>query len=68
MSDKKEIEDKEVQDFLKFMEIADNAIKERGKIYKFKCPICGEEARGIKNTYNGHLWAQCENCKMNVIQ
>lgn len=68
MSSKNEIEDKEIQDLLKFMKVADSEIKERGKFYKFKCPICGEEASGIKNTYNRHLWAQCKKCKMNVIQ
>ena len=66
--DKEEIEDKEIQDFLKFMTVADNEIKERGKIYKFTCPLCNGEAEGIKNTYNGDLWAKCEKCEMNVIQ
>ena len=63
-----EIKDKEIQDFLKFMTVAGKEVKEKGKIYKFKCPLCGGNAEGIKNTYNGHLWAQCEKCKMNVIQ
>lgn len=43
MSDKKEIEDKEVQDFLKFMEIADNAIKEREKFISSNALYVGKK-------------------------
>ena len=63
-----EIEDKEIQDFLKFMEIASKTCEEKGKQYDFTCPICGGKAQAIKNTYNGHLWAKCEKCEMNAIQ
>ena len=48
MSKKDEIEDKEIQDFLKFMKVADSEVKEKGKIYKFTCPLCGRKSRGNK--------------------
>lgn len=68
MSKADEIEDKEVEEFLKFMKVANDACIEKGKMYEFECPICKEKANAIKNTYNGHLWAKCDNCDMNVIQ
>lgn len=63
-----EIEDKEIEDFLEFFEIANDTVKERGKEYKFECPVCKGVAEGFKSTYNGHLWAKCEKCNMNVIE
>ncbi len=58
----------EKDDFLKFLEVANETIKEKGKIYKFRCPLCGNEAEGSKNTYNGHLFAKCKNCDMQIIE
>lgn len=68
MSKADEIEDKEIGDFLNFMEVAYDNCQERGKIYEFECPICKGKAKAIKSNYNGHLWAQCKGCDMNVIQ
>jgi hypothetical protein len=68
MSKADEIEDKEVKEFLKFIEVANDICKERGKEYKFECPICKGNAHAIKSDYNGHLWAKCEKCDMNVQQ
>ena len=68
MSEADKKEDKEIEDFLKFLEVANNTCKEKGKHYEFICPLCGNKAQGIRNTYNGHLWAKCSNCDMNVIQ
>lgn len=62
------MEDKEIQDFLKFLKIANETCKEKGKHYEFTCPICGCKAIAIKNTYNGHLRAKCEGCNMLIIQ
>lgn len=61
-------EDKEIKDFLEFIKVASDTCKEKGKHYEFICPICGKKAEGIRNTYNGHLWAKCKNCDMSVIQ
>ena len=63
-----DLSDKEIEDFLKFLEVANNTCKEKGKHYEFICRLCGNKAQRIRNTYNGHLWAKCSNCDMNVIQ
>ena len=68
MSKADEIKDEEIKDFLKFLKVADDTVKEKGKEYEFECPICKGKARGIKSTYNGHLWAKCEKCDMNIIE
>lgn len=68
MSKADEIEDIEIEEFFKFMKVADDICKERGKMYEFECPICKSKATAIKSSYNGHLWAKCENCDMNVSQ
>lgn len=62
------IEDKEIEEFLKYLEVANEVAKEKGKEYEFECPICKGKAIAIKNTYNGHLWSKCEKCDMTVIQ
>ncbi len=63
-----EIDDKEIEDFLKFLKVANETIKEKGKMYEFECPLCGDKAEGIKNTYNGHLFAKCKNCNMQIME
>ena len=63
-----EIEDKEIKDFLKFLEVANDIVKEKGKEYQLKCPLCRGNAKAYKSTYNGHLWAKCEKCDMNIIE
>lgn len=63
-----EIEDTEKEDFLKYLKVANEVAKERGKQYKFKCPLCGGEATSSRNDYNGHLWSKCEKCDMRIIQ
>lgn len=63
-----DIEDKEIEEFLKFMKTASDICTEKGKMYEFECPLCKGKANAIKNTYNGHLWAKCDSCDMNVIQ
>lgn len=68
MSKADEIEDKEIEDFLKFLEVASKACEKKGKQYEFECPLCKGTAQGFKNTYNGHLWAKCEKCDMNIIE
>ena len=68
MSEADKIDDKEIEEFLKFLKVADEVCKEKGKMYDFKCPLCSGNAKAIKNTYNGHLWSKCENCDINVIQ
>lgn len=63
-----EIEDKEIEDFLKFLKVASDIAKEKGKEYEFECPLCKGKANAFRNTYNGHLWAKCEKCEINVIE
>ena len=64
----KEIEDKEINNFLKFLEVANQTIKEKGKIYEFECPLCGSKAECSRSIYNGHLFAKCKNCDMQIIE
>lgn len=68
MSKADEIENEEIEDFINFLQVADNICEEKGKTYEFDCPICKGKAKAIKNTYNGHLWASCESCNMKLIQ
>lgn len=68
MSKADEIEDKEIEEFLNFMKVANDVCKEKGKMYEFECPTCKEKANAIKNKYNGHLWAKCDSCDMSVIR
>lgn len=68
MSKTDEIKDKDIEDFLKFLKVANNVVKEKGKIYEFECPLCQGKAEAIKNTYNGHLWSKCKKCNMNIIE
>lgn len=68
MSKADEIEDKEIEEFLSFMSVANKQCEEKGRVYEFECPICKGKANAIKNNYNGHLWAKCNDCDMNVIQ
>ena len=63
-----EIENKEIEEFFRYIKSADKAIKEKGKMYDFKCPLCGGNAKAIRNTYNGHLWSRCGKCEMVVMQ
>ena len=62
------MEDKEVDDFLKFVNIANDVCKEKGKLYEFICPECNGKAIAIRDEFNGHLYAKCEGCDMSVIQ
>lgn len=68
MSRLDEIKDNKIEDFLKFLEVTHKTCKERGKQYEFECPLCKGVAQGFKNTYNGHLWAKCKKCDMNIIE
>ena len=60
--------DEEIEETLKFIQIEEEICKKKGIEYKFECPICKGQANAIKSTYNGHLWAKCDNCDMQVIQ
>ena len=62
------MEDKEIQDFLKFLKIANVTCKEKGKHYEFTCPECNGKAIAIRDEFNGHLYAKCEGCNMSIIQ
>lgn len=68
MNEEDKIEDEEIKEFFEFLKVASDTCKEKGKHYEFVCPLCGNKAQAIRNTYNGHLWAKCSNCDMNVIQ
>lgn len=39
---------------------------EPGNKYTWTCPVCCGSATGSKSTYNGHLYANCADCKMVV--
>ena len=34
----------------------------------FTCPICGGRAHWARSPYNGHITANCEKCKMRVME
>lgn len=38
----------EIEEFLKFMKVANDVCIEKGKMYEFECPICKEKANAIK--------------------
>ncbi len=58
----------ETDNFLKFLEVANDTIKEKGKIYEFQCPLCGNKAEASRNLYNGHIFAKCKSCDMQIQQ
>lgn len=41
---------------------------EAGGSKEFECPICGGKAKACRSGYNGHLWAKCPQCGMQVIE
>lgn len=41
--------------------------KETGVSYYGKCP-CGGRIRALRSPYNGHLRAQCDKCRRQVIE
>lgn len=56
------------EEFFKFLEVASNICEERGKLYKFNCPICNSQAEAIRSNYNGHLHAQCKKCDLLIME
>lgn len=34
----------------------------------FTCPICGGRAHLARSPYNGHIAANCEKCKMRMVE
>lgn len=45
MSEEDKIKDKEIEEFLRFLKVADDTCKEKGKHYEFVCPICGKKQK-----------------------
>lgn len=39
----------------------------KGIWYYAKCP-CGGKIKASRSTYNGHLFAMCEDCKTKLIE
>lgn len=60
--------EEDLEEFFKFLKVANNACIEKGKIYKFECPICKGIAKATKSNYNGHLHAECKKCEMRIHQ
>lgn len=58
----------EEDEIFEFIKVAGDTAIERGKEYEFECPICKGKGIAIKNSYNGHLWAKCEECNMTIIE
>lgn len=65
---KEDVKNREIDEFFKFLKVANDVCKEKGKSYEFECPLCKGRAEGIKNNYNGHLWAKCEKCNMTIME
>ena len=57
-------------DMKKVKEFLDAAINStRDSDYsEFECPLCGETAKAIKASINGHAHAACEGCGMSFMQ
>lgn len=62
------------ENFFEFLTAAAEAAgdKQRGSwgtLHKFKCPLCGNsEAVAQRSAYNGHLYAECDNCGTKIIE
>lgn len=52
---------------LNFILAACEATKEDGEA-EFICPICGGRARATKSSYDKHIHAFCEKCRMKLMQ
>lgn len=52
---------------LKFRQMAGMGLK-KGEAKEFDCPLCGGKAKASRSVTNGHLWAKCENCGVDLIQ
>lgn len=56
------------QDRLKFYNTANKVCKEIYTQYEFECPICQGQAQAIKESFNGHIRAICNNCDIRMKQ
>lgn len=61
-------EELDIKQSIEFFNYAYDVCKEKGKMYEFECPFCKKKATAIKNDYNGHLWCECKNCDIKIIQ
>lgn len=52
---------------LKFRQMAGMGLK-KGEEKEFVCPLCGGKAKASRDSAKGHLWAECEECGMKIIQ
>lgn len=50
----------DIEDMVSFMVAASDAVKDRGKVYEFTCPLCGSTAKAARAESNGHLHAACK--------
>lgn len=55
-----------IEDMFSFMVAASDAVKDRGKVYEFTCPLCGRTAKAAKAKSNGHLHAVCK-CGIQIM-
>lgn len=60
-------DDKEIEDFLNFIHVAAEAVKDRTEA-EFDCPICGGNVYAQKSGFNGHTHAKCRNCDMVMME
>lgn len=49
-----------IEEMMSFMVAASDAVKDRGKVYEFTCPLCGRTAKAARAKSNGHLHAVCK--------
>lgn len=57
---RKEDKPMNIEDMVSFMVAASDAVKDRGKVYEFTCPLCGRTAKAARAKSNGHLHAVCK--------
>ena len=62
----KEDKPMDIEDMVSFMVAASDAVKDRGKVYEFTCPLCGRTAKASKAKSNGHLYAVCK-CGIQIM-
>lgn len=55
------------QDYLKFYNKANEICKQKYKQYEFECPICQGQALAIKQNFNGHIRAVCNQCNLRMM-
>ena len=55
-----------MEQFIAFMKAQQEAEKEGRQ--EFTCPLCGGKARWGRSSYNNHLWCNCADCGIRMME